>query len=239
MRRPSVLFAFTVASLLIAAACGNAAGEPRTVADDVVLPITDTTTGAAASSASSAAPAAPTAVTTPAATATTAPPAPTTTTPLALTTLPGEPALPVPEAPPPADAVEPVVQVGSIELPAIGVAKPMYSGVSLAVLDHGPGHWPGTAEPGQVGNVVIAGHRMSHDRPFRDLDLLVPGDEMFLTDAAGARFLYHVVGTEIVTPDAMWIVDQTPASTATLFACHPKGSTRERIVVHLELVGPV
>jgi sortase A len=33
----------------------------------------------------------------------------------------------------------------------------------------------------------------------------------------------------------MWIVEQTPASTATLFACHPPGSTRERIVVHAEL----
>ena len=40
---------------------------------------------------------------------------------------------------------------------------------------------------------------------------------------------------EIVTPDAIHIVDQTPEHTATLFACHPPGSTRERIVVHLVL----
>ena len=42
-------------------------------------------------------------------------------------------------------------------------------------------------------------------------------------------------GTEIVAPDAMRIIDQTRAHTATLFACHPLGSTRERIVVHLAL----
>ena len=42
-------------------------------------------------------------------------------------------------------------------------------------------------------------------------------------------------GTEIVTPDQLRIVDQTPEPTATLFACHPPGSTRQRIVVHLTL----
>jgi sortase A len=44
------------------------------------------------------------------------------------------------------------------------------------------------------------------------------------------------VRTQIVRPDAIWIVDQTHARTATLFACHPPGSIRERIVAHLELV---
>jgi sortase A len=44
-----------------------------------------------------------------------------------------------------------------------------------------------------------------------------------------------VTGTEIVTPDALWIADQTPDYTATLFACNPPGSTKQRIVVHLAL----
>ena len=88
---------------------------------------------------------------------------------------------------------------------------------------------------GQLGNMVIAGHRMSHDHPFRDLDLLAPGDEMVVTDGSG-RHVYRVTGTDIVEPEALWILDQRPASTATLFACHPKGSTKQRIVVHLELV---
>ncbi|MEY3493869.1 MAG: hypothetical protein RL413_1287, partial [Actinomycetota bacterium] len=47
-------------------------------------------------------------------------------------------------------------------------------------------------------------------------------------------FVYRVTRTEVVTPEAMWIVDQTPAATATLFACHPPGSTKERIVVFAE-----
>jgi sortase A len=141
--------------------------------------------------------------------------------------------LPNPEAVP-ADprADEPLVELGSIEIPKIGVDKPMFEGITLTTLDHGPGHWPGTAMPGQIGNVVIAGHRVSHDKPFRHLDQLEPGDDVIMTTADG-RFVYKVTSTEVVYPDAIWIVDQTADYTATLFACHPAGSTRQRIVVHL------
>lgn len=41
---------------------------------------------------------------------------------------------------------------------------------------------------------------------------------------------------EIVNPDALWIVDPTETATATLFAFHPPGSTRQRIVVFADLV---
>ena len=92
----------------------------------------------------------------------------------------------------------------------------------MTTLDQGPGHWPGTAMPGQLGNVVIAGHRVSHDKPFRNIDKLEPGDDVILTTGDG-RFVYKVTGTEIVYPDALWIVDQTAEHTATLFACHPAG----------------
>ena len=149
------------------------------------------------------------------------------------TTIPA--ALPVPaEVPADPRAKVPIVQVGTIEIPKIGVSKPMFDGVTLTVLDNGPGHWTGTALPGQMGNVVVAGHRTSHDRPFRNIDQLVAGDEVIFTTADG-RFVYLVTSTEVVLPTAVEIIDQTPAYTATLFACHPVGSTRERIVVHLAL----
>ena len=90
--------------------------------------------------------------------------------------------------------------------------------------------------PGTIGNVVVGGHRTSKAKPFRHLEQLESGDEVIFTTDAG-RFVYHVVQTEIVTPDSMWIVDQTHAFTATLFACNPVGSTTERIVVFLELAG--
>ncbi|MGD9705339.1 MAG: sortase [Acidimicrobiia bacterium] len=199
-----------IAVAVLFAACGS---DSKDVAEDVPMLVAPATTSTAAP--------APTSTTL--ASTTSAAPATTTTI-----------ALPVPAAVPGPGVVEPVIELATIEIPKIGIAKKMFEGVTLGTLDHGPGHWPGSALPGQIGNMVVAGHRMSHDRPFRDLDLLVPGDEMALSDATG-RHVYRVVSTEIVQPDALWILDQTPAATATLFACHPKGSTKQRIVVHLEL----
>ena len=60
---------------------------------------------------------------------------------------------------------------------------------------------------------------------------------MIFTLNDGSSFTYEVVGSEVVTPDATWIVNQTRAYTATLFACHPPGSAQERFVVHLKLAG--
>jgi sortase A len=125
-----------------------------------------------------------------------------------------------------------------MSIPSIGLNAPMYEGIRLTTLNHGPGHWPGSASPGQVGNAVVAGHRTSHNAEFRRLDRLGPGDIVTFTTPDGV-FDYSVVGTEIVSPDAMWIIDPSDTPTATLFACHPPGSTRQRIVVKLALLQPL
>jgi sortase A len=92
--------------------------------------------------------------------------------------------------------------------------------------------------PGQLGNVVVAGHRVTHTHPFYDLDQLRPGDPLVFTLADGTRWTYEYTSTEIVTPDALRIVDQTPDYTATLFACHPQHSAAQHIVAHFRLVAP-
>lgn len=142
--------------------------------------------------------------------------------------------LPRPIAPPDPNADEPLVEIGRIEIPRISLDRPLYEGITLGTLDAGPGHWPGSAMPGQIGNVVVAGHRVSHSGPFRNIDQLQPGDEVVLTTADG-RFVYVVSGSEVVEPTAIEVIDQTPAATATLFACHPPGSTKYRYIVHLAL----
>jgi sortase A len=126
------------------------------------------------------------------------------------------------------------IQLGGISIPKLGLDAPLLEGIRLTTLDNGPGHWPGTAMPGENGNVVVAGHRTSHGAAFRNIDQLVAGDIVQFNTAAGV-FKYTVTGTQIVTPDAIWIVDQTENATATLFACHPPGSVSHRIVVNLEL----
>lgn len=138
--------------------------------------------------------------------------------------------LPTPIDPPSDDSGVVGPLMGTIEIPALMLSSPIYEGITDSTFDQGVGWWPGTARPGEPGNVVLGGHRTSSPRPFRYLDLLKPGDEIVF-DVAGESFVYRVTGTQVVRPDAMWIVDQTPLATATLFACHPPGSTRERIVV--------
>lgn len=158
----------------------------------------------------------------------------TTTEPRPTTTTTTEP-LPVPLPAPEEWAKEPLVQLGRIEIPSIGLDNGLFEGVTLRTLNRGPGHWPGTAQPGHLGNVVIGGHRTSHTHPFRHLDKLVRGDKVILTTLEG-RFVYLVTETLIVTPDEMWVIDQHREYTATLFACHPLHSTSHRIIVFLQMI---
>lgn len=145
------------------------------------------------------------------------------------------PVLPVPIAiPPDSYAPEPVVQLGTIEIPAIGLTHRMYQGVTLHNIDRGPSHWTGSAMPGAMGNTVIAGHRSTVTEPFRRIDRLVAGDAVIFT-VNGTRFTYRVTEHLVVRPEDSWIADQTTAFTGTLYACHPIGSVAERYVVRLVL----
>ena len=148
------------------------------------------------------------------------------------TLAPGE-SLPVPEAIPPEDFVEPEVIIGELVIPALLLTQTMYRGVTLPTLDKGVGYWPGTAMPGHVGNVVLGGHRVSKQKPFRNIDLLVPGDEIYLTTDEGT-FVYAVSGTQIIEPTDTWIINQSESATLTLFACHPPHSTKQRIAVYAD-----
>ena len=49
-------------------------------------------------------------------------------------------------------------------------------GTSPADLEKGPGHYVGTALPGQRGNFAVAGHRVGKGEPFLNLDQLRAGD---------------------------------------------------------------
>lgn len=120
--------------------------------------------------------------------------------------------------------------VGTIVIPKLKVRQPILSGVTNAVFDRGVGYWPGTALPGQEGNMVLGGHRTAGARPFYDIQKLAVGDPILIT-RGGRTFTYLVNGSKIVKPTATWILDQTADSTLTLFSCHPRGSTRQRYVV--------
>lgn len=165
-------------------------------------------------------------------------PAPTTTT---TSTIPPEPAVEVQqpatraEVPRNAYAPEPIVKIGTLEIPKIGLVTPIYHGITMRNIDLGPSHWPGTPLPGENGNTVFPGHRVTKTKPFRNIDQLVPGDQAIFT-VNGVRSVYVMTGSQIVKPTQMEIVDPTPTPVATLFACHPPGSARYRYVVRMALL---
>lgn len=157
--------------------------------------------------------------------------APTTTTTVAL---PRQTTTPV-DVPPDSYAPEPEVVIGRIVIPRLGLDAPLNQGVTLHNIDNGPSHWPGSALPGQVGNVVVAGHRVTNTRPFRHIDELQPGDEIRF-EVGGVWTTYRVRAHEVVTPDQMRIAAPTDTPIVTLFACHPPGSAKYRYVVVGDLV---
>ncbi len=146
-------------------------------------------------------------------------------------------------------ATQPMVQEGDpiarIEMPTIGVDNIVVAGVEKSDLKKGPGHYPETPMPGQLGNAAIAGHRTTYGQPFFDVDKLRNGDQIVVTTVDG-RYVYRVTGQQIVSPsdyEAVATLDPTKA-TLTLTSCHPKWTARERIIITSELdaaasTGPV
>ena len=124
---------------------------------------------------------------------------------------------------------------GMIVIPKINLVHPIFEGIEESAIHWGPGHWPGSAAPGKNGNTVFAGHRVTHTRPFLDIDLLAPGDQIIFHMATGT-YVYEITDHQIVGPSDTWIANQTPTPTVTIFACHPKHSAKQRYVVRGKLI---
>ena len=158
--------------------------------------------------------------------------APTTTVPA--TTVPATTTIP------PATIVAPPrgEPLARLDIPRIGMEGTIIiEGVRPSDLRDGPGHFPETPLPGQYGNAALAGHRTTHGQPFFRIDELAPGDDIIVTTLAG-RFTYVVTGTVIVGPnDYQRVIPTVDATRATLVltSCHPRWSTRQRIVVSAEI----
>jgi sortase A len=126
--------------------------------------------------------------------------------------------------------------IARLEIPRIGRDDFVVAGVGREELKKGPGHYPQTPMPGQLGNAAIAGHRTTYGGPFLEIDELEPGDEIIAETPYG-RFVYLTTTTEIVDADDWQVIatiDPTAAS-LTLTSCHPVGTASQRIIVHAEL----
>lgn len=123
--------------------------------------------------------------------------------------------------------------VAILEMPTLGVTKYVVAGVETADLKKGPGHYPSTPFPGELGNAAIAGHRTTYGEPFRHIDELQPGDPIIVTDLLGRRFTYTVTEQRIVQPEDSWVVETVDptVATLTLTTCHPEFSAKQRLIV--------
>ncbi len=126
-----------------------------------------------------------------------------------------------------------------IQIPKIGVNQYVVSGTNTDDLAKGPGHYTGTALPGQYGNVAIAGHRTTHGAPFNRLAELARGDHIYLTDLAGQKLDYVVVTTPFpVSPSNTSVLNYFGDNRLTLTTCNPEFSAAQRLIVVAGYVGP-
>jgi sortase A len=136
--------------------------------------------------------------------------------------------------PPPASAI------ANIYIPRIGKHWVVVEGVSKADLAYAPGHYPGTAMPGQIGNFSVAGHRIS--AIWWDLDKMKAGD-LVIVQTRTNYYIYTVSSIEIVKPTAVEVVAPVPGhpgqeptkAMLTLTTCNPKWDNYQRLIVHAGL----
>ena len=107
--------------------------------------------------------------------------------------------------------------VGQIEISSIDLTAMIEEGDTRRTLRQAIGHIPGTALPGQRGNVVLAGHRDTFFRPLRNIR---KGDEITLTTLHGL-FRYRVDFTEVVEPQDTEVLNHSDNAILTLVTCYP------------------
>ncbi|MBX6389538.1 MAG: class E sortase [Frankia sp.] len=160
-----------------------------------------------------------------------------------------EPATPAPAEPeelPPAVRPDPAPGEGFavLRIPRFGddYAPVIVEGVTDAALRDGPGHYPGTAMPGEIGNFVVSGHRTTYGKPFDRLDELKPGDPI-VVEVQDRYYVYRMTRSEVVTPDRIDVIEPVPEqpgaapteAAITMTTCHPKFSAKNRLIVFGEL----
>jgi len=121
--------------------------------------------------------------------------------------------------------------IAVLRLVKLNVRIPVFKGTTRLVLNQGAGWIAGTARPGDIGNVGIAGHRASFFRPLR---LLESGDLIELSTPA-RTLTYTVDEREIVSPRDTRVLRPRGAPSLTLVTCYPfyfVGSAPERFVLH-------
>lgn len=125
--------------------------------------------------------------------------------------------------------------IGRIQIPRLSVSAIVFEGISSSTLRRAVGHIPGTAFPGQRGNVGISGHRDTFFRPLRNIRR---NDIITLTTLLG-EYRYRVVSTKIVGPNDVGVLKPSGNEILTLVTCYPfyfVGAAPDRFIVRAERI---
>ena len=124
--------------------------------------------------------------------------------------------------------------IAVLEIPGLRLRVPVLEGTDDMVLNRGAGWIPGTARPGEEGNVGIAAHRDGFFRGLKDLAL---GDTIDLATLHG-QASYVVDQIEIVSPERVDVLGPRREPSVTLVTCYPfyfVGDAPQRYIVHATL----
>lgn len=125
--------------------------------------------------------------------------------------------------------------VGRLEIPRLNLSTVVFEGADEDVLERGAGHLPGSAQPGDRGNTVVAAHRDTFFRPLRDVRI---GDVIKI-HTQPKDSVYIVESARVVGPDEVDVMKPTSRPALTLITCYPFryiGPAPERFVVRAALM---
>lgn len=122
------------------------------------------------------------------------------------------------------------ITISKIKLDAFVV-----EGTGSEQLALGPGHYNGTALPGEKGNSCIAGHRTMHGHVFNRLNELKVGDQIVIVTGT-KRVVYRITLIHVVANNDWSIAKPSTGTRLTLSTCHPIGSAHQRLVVVADAV---
>jgi len=125
--------------------------------------------------------------------------------------------------------------IGILRIPKIHVEVPVLDGTDELSLNRGVGRIAGTANPGQEGNIGIAGHRDGFFRGLKDVAL---GDTVEVVTQRRTE-TYIIDNIVIVDPDDTSVLQARQRPSLTLVTCYPfhfVGSAPRRYIVQALLV---
>jgi sortase A len=123
--------------------------------------------------------------------------------------------------------------IGRLEIPRLGLSVIVVEGVNQRTLRRAAGHIPGTALPGEPGNVGISAHRDTFFRPLRKIQR---NDIITFTTVLG-DYRYRVLSTRVVKTHDVAVLDPAGKEILTLVTCYPfyyVGPAPHRFIVRAE-----